>query len=126
MKTSLKMGVHACVAVYLLRPHASSPAKRLLQRVAGAADTARVQYSTAGGKPRAGAAFHLKSTGLANGIRLLAQEVPHPALKMAREEACAGVCVCLTEVAHLAGQLRHLIPQGENFFPISACDQILP
>lgn len=36
------------------------------------------------------------------------------------------VCVCLTEVEHLPGRLCNLIPQGENFFLISACDQILP
>lgn len=67
------------------------------------------------------------SAGLAKGIRLLAQEVQHPALKIARGgRGGMCLCVCLTEVAHLAGQLCNLIPLGENFFPISACDQILP
>lgn len=57
-----------------------------------------VQCSTAGGKPSAGAhgaaAFHLREQDLPKGLGcLLAQEVQHPALRIARKEACAYVRV---------------------------------
>jgi hypothetical protein len=36
------------------------------------------------------------------------------------------VCVCLPQVAHLAGRLCNVISKGEIFFLITACDQFLP
>ena len=126
MKNSLKMCVPACVGAYPCRPSVTSPTKWELQRIVGFEDTALSSTQSTWRKAKCRSCLPSQSAGPAKGIRLLAQEASHPALKMAREEACTAVSVCLTRGAHLAGQLCNLTPQGESFFPTSNCDQILP
>lgn len=127
-KTFLKICVHVHVGAYRIRPNFNSPTTWELQRVVGIwrrgpelSTAHRAKY-----RSRQAAASHLWAQGRAKGTRLLAHNVQHPALKMASKEVCACVCLCLTEVAHLAGQLCNRKPQGKNFFLISTCDQIPP
>lgn len=124
------MCVHACVGVYLVRPNFTSPTKWGLQSWRGLKTWPWVQHSTAGGEPNAGAygaaASHLGVQDLPKGLGGWPRRSNILLWRLPEEAGGVCLCVCLTEVAHLAGQLCNLIPLGENFFPISACDQILP
>lgn len=85
----------------------------------------RPEFSTAHLGRAQGQLSSILGVWLAKCIGLSACEVQYPALKNGQSGGVC-LCVCLTEVAHLAGHLCNLIPQGGNFFLISAYDQILP